>query len=155
MPEDAGPKPGLPPMVVNERGMIAQAAAFPCRVEPDGGISVLLVRRYNSDRWGVPKGLVEPGQTLAQAAQAEALEEAGVAGELESEPLGRFTYAKFGGTCEVSVYLLRVTQELPTYAEQRVRLRRWYPLREAILEIDREAFKPMLRKLPERLGPKA
>lgn len=45
------------------------------------GPDVLLVRRANppdAGLWGFPGGKIEPGETLAQAAEREALEETGV-----------------------------------------------------------------------------
>ena len=39
---------------------------------------ILLVRRCDCGKWGIPGGLMEYGETLAQAAVREALEETGL-----------------------------------------------------------------------------
>lgn len=62
-----------------------------------GGLEVLLVHPSgNFNRrapWSIPKGLVDPGESLEQAARRETLEETGVAvGELSA--LGHIVYTK-------------------------------------------------------------
>lgn len=44
----------------------------------DGGGLVLLVRRSDDGRWAMPGGWVEPGETPAEAAVRETLEETGL-----------------------------------------------------------------------------
>ena len=59
----------------------------------DGGRVVLTARRSFSGalQWGLPKGLVEPGEDVAQAATREATEETGL--EVEAlEPLPKIDY---------------------------------------------------------------
>jgi ADP-ribose pyrophosphatase YjhB (NUDIX family) len=46
-------------------------------VQDDGG-RVLLVRRSDDGRWAMPGGWVEPGETPAEAAVRETLEETGL-----------------------------------------------------------------------------
>jgi len=54
--------------------MAAEAAVF----NPDG--EILLIRRRDNNLWALPAGLVEAGQTPAEAAIKELWEEAGVRG---------------------------------------------------------------------------
>ena len=56
-----------------------------CFIErPDGAL--LLVRHVYRARWGVPGGLLERGETSADGARREVLEEVGLAVELLGEP---------------------------------------------------------------------
>jgi ADP-ribose pyrophosphatase YjhB (NUDIX family) len=47
------------------------------------GRRMLLVRRTDDDRWAVPGGYMEPGESLTEACQREVLEEAGLAVEVQ------------------------------------------------------------------------
>jgi uncharacterized protein len=116
-----------------------QVAALPYRfVDGSGGpIEVLLITSFRSRRWIIPKGNVDFGMSPHQAAAQEALEEAGVVGEIGNEPLGTFSYTKLvaDGTsveAEVEVYPLPVSAELDDWPERNQRERRWLPISEAI-----------------------
>ena len=50
----------------------------------------------------------------------------------DAAPLGSFEYAKFGGTCRVEVFGLRVTCVHEHYDEERLRERRWFALADAV-----------------------
>lgn len=131
---------------------IPQAAAIPFRVKKDGGVEVLLIRWKEEDKWGVPKGLIDPGNTARETAEIESMEEAGISGELLDTELGQFTYTKFGGTCRVRVFALRVTTEHAEYLENGHRVRHWFPLETAVENVAREPLKAILRALPKALS---
>ena len=133
-------------------GTIPQAAAVPFRTAPSGGVEVLLIRRRGKKKWGIPKGLVDPGNTREQTALIESTEEAGVSGEILGPPLGEYTYEKFGGTCRVVVYALRVTGEHERFPEERSRERRWFPLDEAARAVHRQDVATFVRGLGTRLS---
>ena len=137
--------------IMSDDGYIPQAAAVPFRVDGRGRIEILLIRRRDKRKWGIPKGLVDPGDAPRDTALIESDEEAGVTGNVVGEPLGEYTYEKFGGTCRVSVFALRVTEERETFLEQRARERRWYPLDEAVETVAREDVGEMIRALATRL----
>ena len=69
---------------------------------------VCLIRRKGSTSWGIPKGSVDPGDTLEKTALKEAWEEAGISGRLVGVSLGSYEYAKWDTTFEVAVYLMEV-----------------------------------------------
>jgi 8-oxo-dGTP pyrophosphatase MutT (NUDIX family) len=132
--------------------VIAQAAAIPYRIDGEGNVELLLVRRRDKKRWGLPKGVVEPGASLEQTARAESLEEAGVEGELSAGPVRRFAFRKWGGLCHVNVFLLRVTEVHPRYPEQETRERRWFRMPELEHHVIRKKVVPILEELPQILA---
>jgi 8-oxo-dGTP pyrophosphatase MutT (NUDIX family) len=147
LPDQAGSRPEPPQKI------LLQAAALPFRQEADGSLVVLLIRRRQKRRWGIPKGIIEPNQTDREAALQEALEEAGVAGTLSDQPVGVFEYAKWGYCCRVIVYALRVSKEYAQYDEMVFRERRWFALSRALECKTRKGIRPLLGRLgPGRFG---
>ena len=138
---------------------IAQAAAIPFRVHPEGApdgakvgrVEVLLIRRRDGSKWGIPKGLVDPGCNHRQAAAIEAREEAGIKGDLSDDALGSFTYDKSGGTCLVQVYSMKVTAVLPHWDEEAYRVRRWFEIREAAAQVARKPVGRLIAGLARTL----
>ncbi len=132
--------------------VVPQAAALPWRRDGDGTLWILLIRRRHKRRWGIPKGVIDPGLTPAQAALQEAREEAGVAGDLSPGSIGGFTYKKWGLTCHVQVFLLHVTQEYDRYDEETFRERRWFPFVQATAQKTRKGIQPLIAQLPRLVG---
>ncbi len=122
-----------------------QSAVVPYRLVK-GEIEILLITTRKG-RWIIPKGIIEPGLSAAESAAKEALEEAGVVGQVDENELGKYSYEKWGGICQVRVFLLRVTKLLDTWEEQYFRQRKWLPLKEAIAEVDDEALQKILTKV--------
>ena len=124
----------------------AQSAVVPYRLV-DGLLEVLLITSRRRRRWTLPKGIVERGMTAAASAAKEAYEEAGVRGDVGSVPLGAYDYRKWGGTCRVEVYPLRVLEELDAWPEAHERERRWLPLAEAIDAVRKDDLRRLLGAL--------
>ena len=94
------------------RSRTAVAAAVPVRRRNGGDLEFLLVRTSNGERWTCPKGRVERGESMSEAAAREAREEAGATGEIGSEPLGVYRYAPSrNGSDDVTAFLLDVTRD--------------------------------------------
>ena len=119
---------------------LRQAAAIPLQ-----GSRVCLVTSSNGKRWVIPKGLIDPGQTAGEAALNEAWEEAGLVGELGPEPVGSYLRDKWGGTCHITVFLLRVTEVLNDWPERQARQRCWLSAARAVERIDNEALRLIMR----------
>jgi phosphohistidine phosphatase len=61
-----------------------------------------------------------------QSAAKEAMEEAGVLGNIENKVLGMYQHHKWGGVCDITIYPLQVEQCLDEAAwESNKRMRRW------------------------------
>ena len=66
-----------------------------CGVIVTDGNRLLLGHATRSPRWDIPKGLAEPGESLAAAAVRELAEETGLAvAEAELRPLGVHAYLR-------------------------------------------------------------
>lgn len=128
-----------------------QAAALVYRRPPGGGPAECVIVTANSGGWTIPKGLIDPGKTPRQMAEIEALEEAGVIGKAEAEPIGRYSYEKWGGRCEVEVFLIPLDRELERWAEDATRQRRWATLTEAAELMKYESLASLLREAAARL----
>ena len=138
--------------MTEQQDYIAQAAAIPYRVDARSGqVEVLLIRRYDGGKWGIPKGLVDPGLNHEQAAKMEALQEAGIEGPLSDEPLGQFLYDKSQGTCLVQVYAMRVRRTHEHWDEEKLRERAWFPIERAASLVGRASVGRLIRRLSRSL----
>ena len=106
----------------------ARAAAVPVRSMPGGRLHVLLVcSRNQPDHRVFPGGGIEPGETPADAAQRECIEEAGALGKL-GVLLGTLRDARPRTLHAVTtVYVVHVEEELDEY-EEYWRGRDWFDL---------------------------
>jgi 8-oxo-dGTP pyrophosphatase MutT (NUDIX family) len=108
----------------------SRCAALPYRMG-DGGVEVLLVTARSTGDWIVPKGKIDRALGPRETAREEALEEAGVEGEIGLSPFDEYRHGGGDDDPLVAVFLLRVTRELPTWVEAEERDRAWMPIREA------------------------
>ena len=127
-----------------------QAAAIPYRIT-DNGVEILLITTQKGKRWIVPKGIIEGGLTAEASALKEAYEEAGIMGEISGPPLGSFQYDKWGGTLNVVVFPMKVTEILPDWQESHFRIREWVRIDEAGKNIGFEDIIPLFDELRKRL----
>ena len=107
-----------------------QAAVVPYRIRKER-VEVALVTTSHGKKWIVPKGSVDEGERPRAAAIREAEEEAGLRGVVTRKPIGRYHHVKGNGRRRVDVYLMRVTNVLERWLEDRVRRRRWMRTPEA------------------------
>src|SRR5438876_3870527 len=107
-----------------------KAAVIPYRIRKER-VEVALVRTSNGKGWIVPKGSVDDDERPREAAIREAEEEAGLLGVLARKPLGRYLHVNGDGRYEVDVYLMRVTNVLEHWLEDKLRRRRWMRIPDA------------------------
>jgi 8-oxo-dGTP pyrophosphatase MutT (NUDIX family) len=112
---------------------LRQAGAIPYAVV-DGRVAFLLITSRRTGRWIFPKGAIEPNMTPWESAALEAMEEAGVTGEIATQPIG--SYRGSAGVDEsvlvdVDIYPLRVDVQHDEWREMNQRLRHWAVLSEA------------------------
>jgi 8-oxo-dGTP pyrophosphatase MutT (NUDIX family) len=131
-----------------------QVAALPYKVI-EGRVAFLLVTSRRSGRWIFPKGSPIEGLQPWEAAAQEALEEAGVEGEMETRPLGTYRTIKKGGirrlVVEVDLYPMRVTTQHAEWPEKGSRHRHWVLLPEAKRLLNDPVVADLTVKLSRRL----
>mgnify|MGYP000847564077 FL=1 len=128
-----------------------QSAVLPYRLV-DGKLELMVIASRKATRWVIPKGVKEPELSLRDSASKEALEEAGVRGELDAEPIGHYDYAKWGGVCNVAVFPMAVSESVPEDEwEESHRERRWVGPKEAKRLLDEPALRKLVGKLAKRL----
>jgi diphosphoinositol-polyphosphate diphosphatase len=128
----------------SEDGARLVAGCIPVRVKQLPGeqpqLEVMLVTSRAGKGWGFPKGGWEVDESVEAAAARETVEEAGVRGDLEVEPLGIYTFSSSKaarlhgadqGRCVAHMYVMHVAEELPIWPEGQQRRRVWFPVPEA------------------------
>lgn len=126
-------------------GFPQQAAAIAVRwKQKQDDLEVCLIRKMGSKHWGVPKGLVDPGDTHEETALKEAWEEAGISGRLVGRSLGTYQYDKWDATFEVTLYLMEVLEQHPRWLEAGYRERRWTSFDEAASLLSEHPVHPFL-----------
>jgi 8-oxo-dGTP pyrophosphatase MutT (NUDIX family) len=128
-----------------------QTGALPWRLAPKNGIEVLLVTGRRSGKWTIPKGWPMPGKSLAEAAEQEAFEEAGVKGTIDPRPIGTFRHVKqlnIAGDIEVDIVVhpLWVDRELEKWPELGQRKRKWFKPKDAAKRVDSPELSEMIRQ---------
>ncbi|HEY9050401.1 MAG TPA: NUDIX domain-containing protein [Gammaproteobacteria bacterium] len=128
----------------------SQAAVIPYRFENEQ-LQILAISSSNDKKWIIPKGIIEPGSDAKTTAIKEAYEEAGIEGEI-TEELGKYSYDKWGGKCNVQVYAMHVTHMMP---EQKwpewYRQRQWLNVKEAVGILNEKKLTALIKKLKKHL----
>lgn len=131
------------------RSETRQVAALPWRMGA-GGLEILMITSRETRRWVIPKGGRMAGKTDAEAAAQEAIEEAGVRGEMGGASFGHFRYAKVGRngdlrTHVVAVYPLEVLIQLGDWPEAHQRERRWMTTENAAAAVNEPDLAQLIR----------
>jgi phosphohistidine phosphatase len=126
-----------------------QSGVIPYRVR-QGNLEILLITSRKERRWIIPKGIIEPDISARNSAAKEALEEAGIKGGVHVRLLGTYRHRKFGRTCTVKVYPMRVTRVYKVWQESD-RNREWMPLKKALKLVGNDGLRQLMKKLPETI----
>jgi phosphohistidine phosphatase len=125
-----------------------QSAVVPVIRAEDETLQVVLITTRKGKHWIVPKGIIETGMTAAESALKEAEEEAGLSGMASEEPIGVYSYEKWGGECEVEVFVMSV-QEMKDSWEEDFRERCVVPVVEAEHLVKDQALKELIVRIPQ------
>ena len=128
-----------------------QSAVIPYRITGNK-IEIMLITSIRKGRWVVPKGIIEPGLSAKESACKEALEEAGIIGDVPSTPIGRYSYAKWGGQCRVKVFTMKVNTVFAGWPEEFVRKRRWMTVKAAADSVKEPELRRLILALPRAIG---
>lgn len=120
-----------------------QSATIPYRIQ-NGEVEVLLITTRKQGKWIVPKGWIESHLDPHTSAEKEALEEAGVKGNVSAVSLGCYRHGDSDNDPIVEVFLMRVEREKSSWPEQNERERQWVSLQEAYEQVDEEGLKSIL-----------
>lgn len=123
-----------------------QAGVIPYRFVK-GCPRILLITSRKSRRWIIPKGNIEPDLTARASARMEAYEEAGVRGTIGTEAVGTYHHLVQPGTKQVTVFLMRVEEQLQDYPEGDERRRRWMSVKAARKRVLERGLKRLLKNV--------
>ena len=124
-----------------------QSSVLPYRVR-DGKLEILVIASSKKHHLVVPKGIKDPGLSAQESAAKEALEEAGVEGEVADAAVGSYTCEKWGATCTVTVYPMKVTRLIAEEEwEERHRGRQWLSPNKAVRQLKQKELGPLVKKL--------
>jgi 8-oxo-dGTP pyrophosphatase MutT (NUDIX family) len=126
-----------------------QYAALPWR-HVGRRLEILLVTSRETRRWVIPKGWPINGLAPQEAAAVEAVEEAGVEGEIEATAIGSYRYLKRVKKeqtipIQVIVFPLHVLRQADSWKEQDQRQLRWFACRRAAALVAEPALKRLIR----------
>lgn len=125
-----------------------QSSVLPYRIGKNG-LEILMITSIKRGRWIIPKGIVEPDMTPAASAVKEAMEEAGVEGEVSEVSIGKYHYEKWGGLCRCDVFTMRVTVVHDKWLERHERKREWVSAAQAVKRIRHKKLRSIVRKFVE------
>ncbi len=128
-----------------------QYAALPFRIE-GRQVKILLITSRTTRRWVIPKGWPIRGLKPQEAAALEAVEEAGIAGEIADHPIGSYHYLKrlkadHVAAVQVIVFPFRVDDQFGDWKEQRQRDFCWVDYRKAAGMVAEPGLKRLIRDL--------
>jgi 8-oxo-dGTP pyrophosphatase MutT (NUDIX family) len=131
-----------------------QYAALPWR-RNNAATEVMLVTSRGTGRWIIPKGWPMKRKAPHAAAAREALEEAGVVGQIEKEPIGSFSHQKLlkaghSVVCEVQVFPLEVTHQRKTWPEKGKRKFQWLSPSKAARTVNEPVLGAIIRRLEKK-----
>ena len=127
-----------------------QSGVIPYRIAK-GKIEFLLITSRKKKKWIIPKGIIEPELNAVSSAKKEALEEAGIVGEVNEKSLEKYKYLKWGGTITVHVFSMRVDKIFEEWIESDIRYRKWFNFEDGMKLLKPKKLRILLTKLNDKL----
>jgi 8-oxo-dGTP pyrophosphatase MutT (NUDIX family) len=132
-----------------------QYAALPYR-KKKGVVEVMLVTSRETRRWIIPKGWPIAGVKPHNLAALEAMEEAGLVGKIDEQPIGSFHYDKKRGdgsivNCTVDTFALEVEQQMPAWPEQDQRQTKWFQPEDAAAQVQEPELRDLIKKFAKKV----
>jgi ADP-ribose pyrophosphatase YjhB (NUDIX family) len=125
----------------------------------DARVDVVLIARTSPSKrriWALPKGWVEPGETVEDAALREIREETGLTGRL-LDPLGQIDYSFYSPRDRTRIhktvhfFLVEFVSGNTEDHDHEVDEARWWPLDEALAQMTYDSERQMMVKAKDRL----
>ena len=121
-----------------------QAGVIPFRRKKDT-IEICLIRNKGRKKWKIPKGFVDPGETV-EAGGAQGSMGRGRADGTPGRRADRvLRLRQVGLKLTVSVYLMEVTDQDDKWEESRFRERAWSPIDSAFARLKKHPVHPAAR----------
>lgn len=118
-------------------------------------LDILLVTSRDTGRWVIPKGWPENDRGMHRCAAREALEEAGVVGDVGAKPVGQYPYEKRekvgSKLLNVAVYPLQVRRQRRQWPEDGERTRKWFSIGVAADKVDEPELAELMNALAKRV----
>jgi 8-oxo-dGTP pyrophosphatase MutT (NUDIX family) len=127
-----------------------QYAALPYRLH-GRQIQIMLITSRRTRRWIIPKGWPMDGLKPQDAAAQEAVEEAGIVGQIADAPIGSYRYLKRlkreqAQAIQVIVFPFRVEDHVPAFKEQGQRAFAWFRYQDAASRIAEPSLQRLIRE---------
>ena len=134
-----------------------QYACLPFRERADGSIEIMLITSRGTRRWVIPKGWPMKGRKPHASAAREALEEAGLVGEVGKVPIGSYGYGKRLKSgevvhCQVEVFPMKVKSQRKRWPEKGQRSLRWFDPAQAAEAVDEPELRDVIQKAKSLLS---
>ena len=124
----------------------------------DGNVELALAARRTKRgelAWGLPKGLIEPGESPEAAALREVQEETGLQADIE-EDLGEISYFYVWSGVRVAkrvrFFLMRATGGDVSLHDHEMEDVRWFPLQQAVKKATFKGEREILQRTTEILS---
>ena len=134
----------IPSNAKGQRIIYRQSSVVPFRLR-NNDIELLLITSLKSQKWIFPKGIIEENLSAQESAHQEAYEEAGVQGRISDMIIGTYTYQKWGGVCQVTVFPMIVNKIFDKWPEALYRKRMWISVNSSFQYIESSDLKKIVR----------